>query len=353
MAGFFDGKVIPASPLFPDPNRYQIFGLRDAEPNLGAPPADGYGLASTALGVRYWALIPPAGPPGPTGPTGATGPTGPTGPAGPTGSTGGTGPAGPTGPTGSPGPTGPQGATGPAGGGIYALYLDDISGGFNGVQTVFTLQVGGANLPPAVVQTDLVMFVGGSIQLPGSGFTWNSATSQATFTSAPAAELSFVGWITNAIANPGPTGSTGPSGPTGPTGATGPAGPIGPTGADGPTGPVGPQGPQGPQGPTGPTGPQGAPGPVAVPGTGDVGSYALLYCNNVTAYYGSLSYGPGSLIGGGYIYWAGLVNSPPAVWLATPTYAGPITYGTWRVQGVFGLGSGIGRNGFTLFVRVA
>jgi hypothetical protein len=197
MAGFFDGKVIPASPTLPDPNRYSLFGLKDAEPNLGAPPTDGYGLASTATGIRYWALIPPAGPPGPAGPVGPGGPSGPSGAPGP---------SGPTGPSGTPGPVGPAGA---GGGGIYALYFDDISSQFNGVNTVFTLQVNGVNLPTAVIQSDLVLFLGGSIQIAGSGFTWNAATSQVTFTSAPATGLSFVGWVVNAVANPGPPGPGG------------------------------------------------------------------------------------------------------------------------------------------------
>ena len=117
MAGFFDGKVIPVSPPEADPNRYEILGLRDTEPNLGAPLVNGYVLESTVAGVRSWR--PPGGPTGPTGPTGPPGSPGPAGgppgPPGPTGGTGGPGPTGPTGPTGGTGPTGPTGPGGPPG----------------------------------------------------------------------------------------------------------------------------------------------------------------------------------------------------------------------------------------------
>ena len=172
------------------------------------------------------------GPPGPTGPAGGTGTPGPTGPTGPTGNpgndgtpgtpggTGAPGPTGPTGPTGNPGndgtpgtpggtgapgPTGPTGATGPQGnpgtpaGRTYTQYLDDISSQFNDANTVFTLQVVGVNLPSTVVQTDLIIFVGGSIQIPGLGFTWDVGSSQVTFSSAPASGFSFVGWLTNVV----------------------------------------------------------------------------------------------------------------------------------------------------------
>jgi hypothetical protein len=220
MAGFFDGKVIPALPTEADPNRYAILGLRDVEPNLGVPIVTGYALVSTTTGVRSWAPVPPAGPPGPPGGTGPTGNTGPTGPVGPTGITGPTGPLGPTGPT------------GPAGGGIYALYFDDISSLFNGVTTVFTLQVGGVNLPSTVVQSDLLLFVGGSVQISGDGFTWNSATSQVTFTSAPATGYTFVGWVVNKDANPGPDGPPGPPGADGAGGTPGAPGPPGPSGSN-------------------------------------------------------------------------------------------------------------------------
>lgn len=373
MAGFFDGKVIPTPPLDADPRRYIVFGLKDAEPNLGVPLVDGYSLVSTAAGVRSWAPVPPAGPPGPTGPigpTGNTGPTGPVGPAGPGGATGPTGPTGPSGPPGpgggGPGPTGPTGATGPAGpggpagpegptgpsgpsgtpgptgaqgpigpggpegptgpsgGGIYALFLDNISGGFNGSNVTFTLQVGGVNLPATVVSTDLILFVGGSVQQPGSGFTWNptGGVSQVTFTSAPASGSTFVGWVANKDANPGPTGPpgpggatgptgptgpsgppglTGPTGPQGPAGATGPIGPLGPVGPTGAEGPVGPIGPIGPAGPTGPTGAEGTPGSPGPPGPS--GSNTLPQQAVGTTVYGQPFSGssPGNNIPGGSV----------------------------------------------------
>jgi hypothetical protein len=145
------------------------------------------------------------GPPGPTGPAGGTGAPGPTGPTGPTGNPGNDGTPGTPGGTGAPGPTGPTGATGPQGnpgtpaGRTYTQYLDDISSQFNDANTVFTLQVVGVNLPSTVVQTDLIIFVGGSIQIPGLGFTWDAGSSQVTFSSAPASGFSFVGWLTNVV----------------------------------------------------------------------------------------------------------------------------------------------------------
>jgi hypothetical protein len=93
-------------------------------------------------------------------------------------------------------------------------YIDDISALFNGTTTSFTLQTGGINLPGSTVASDLVLFVGGAIQQPGAGFTWNSGTSVVTFTAAPATGLYFVGWVAQAVPS-GPTGSPGPTGPPG------------------------------------------------------------------------------------------------------------------------------------------
>jgi microcystin-dependent protein len=217
MAGFFDDKVIPTPPPFSNPLRYEILGLGDVEPNLGVPAVSGYGLVSTITGERSWQLVPPAGPPGPTGPGGPTGPTGGLGPAGPTGPTGDAGPAGTPGVIGPPGPTGPTG-----GGGLNVDFIDDISAQFNGTTSSFTLQKGGVNLPGTSIASDLVLFVGGAIQQPGAGFTWNSGTSVVTFTSAPTAGFYFVGWVSSPV----PSGPTGPTGPVGPTGAGFPSGGI-------------------------------------------------------------------------------------------------------------------------------
>ena len=205
MAGFFDGRVIPVPPTLANATRYEILGLADTEPNLGVPPVDGYGLVSTAAGVRSWQLVPPAGPPGPPGAPGPTGGTGASGPPGPSG------PSGTPGTPGTPGPVGPPGSGGGSGA-LNAKYIDSIS--FNGTQTTFTLTSAGVNLPVTVLQQDLVLFIGGAIQLAGTAFTWNAGLSQVTFTSAPPAGDYFVGWVASQVA-------TGPTGPTGPTGAGG------------------------------------------------------------------------------------------------------------------------------------
>lgn len=205
MAGFFDGRVIPVPPTLANADRYEILGLADTEPNLGVPPVDGYGLVSTAAGVRSWQLVPPAGPPGPPGAPGPTGGTGASGPPGPSG------PSGTPGTPGTPGPVGPPGSGGGSGA-LNAKYIDSIS--FDGTQTTFTLTSAGVNLPVTVLQQDLVLFIGGAIQLAGTAFTWNAGLSQVTFTSAPPAGDYFVGWVASQVA-------TGPTGPTGPTGAGG------------------------------------------------------------------------------------------------------------------------------------
>jgi hypothetical protein len=81
-------------------------------------------------------------------------------------------------------------------GGLTGLQeLDDISAGFNGVTTVFTLQIGGTNLPSGTSTSQLLLFIGGAAQNPGSAFTFDSVTSQVTFTSAPLAGRDFIGWL--------------------------------------------------------------------------------------------------------------------------------------------------------------
>lgn len=322
MAGFFDDKVIPLPPTEADPRRYELVSLAETEPNLGVPAVDGYGLVSTAAGIRSWQLVPPAGPPGPTGPVGPTGSTGAVGPGGPPGgagvsgppgtgggtgsvgppgptggsgspgtpgTAGGTGPVGPPGPgggatgptgaTGSAGPAGPAGPTGPSGGGgLNVDYIDDISSQFNGTKTFFTLRRGGVNLPGSTIASDLVLFVGGAIQQPGVGFTWNAGTSVVTFTSAPSTGFYFVGWVASPVPS-GPTGASGSVGAPGPVGATGPGGATGGTGPTGATGPVGATGPAGSSGGTGPTGATGATGAT---GFGIVPGIIVLWQGSLT-----------------------------------------------------------------------
>ena len=66
--------------------------------------------------------------------------------------------------------------------------VDDISSGFNGSTTAFTLQVSGSNVSPGTAN-DIVVSLGGVIQNPNQDFT--IAGSTITFTTAPASGLSF------------------------------------------------------------------------------------------------------------------------------------------------------------------
>ena len=66
--------------------------------------------------------------------------------------------------------------------------VDDISSGFNGSTTAFTLQVSGSNVSPGTAN-DIYVSLGGVIQNPNNDFT--VAGSTLTFTTAPASGLSF------------------------------------------------------------------------------------------------------------------------------------------------------------------
>ena len=66
--------------------------------------------------------------------------------------------------------------------------VDDISSGFNGSTTAFTLQVSGSNVSPGTAN-DIYVSLGGVIQNPNQDFT--IAGSTLTFTTAPASGLSF------------------------------------------------------------------------------------------------------------------------------------------------------------------
>jgi hypothetical protein len=86
-------------------------------------------------------------------------------------------------------------ATG-GGGGLTGLSeIDDISAGFNGVTTTFLLQSAGSNLPSSTGVGQLILVIGGAVQDPGTAFTFNSGTSQVTFTSAPLTGRTFIGWV--------------------------------------------------------------------------------------------------------------------------------------------------------------
>jgi len=76
--------------------------------------------------------------------------------------------------------------------------VDDISSSFNGSTTAFTLQVNGLNTSPETANNILVN-IGGVIQNPGTDYT--IAASTITFTTAPAAGLSFFAIILGAGIN--------------------------------------------------------------------------------------------------------------------------------------------------------
>ena len=66
--------------------------------------------------------------------------------------------------------------------------VDDISSGFNGSATAFTLAVSGSNVSPGTAN-DIYVSLGGVIQNPNNDFT--VAGSTLTFTTAPASGLNF------------------------------------------------------------------------------------------------------------------------------------------------------------------
>ena len=76
--------------------------------------------------------------------------------------------------------------------------VDDISSGFNGNATAFTIQVNSVNVSPESANNILIN-LGGVLQNPGTDYT--IAASTITFTTAPAAGLSFFGLILGAGIN--------------------------------------------------------------------------------------------------------------------------------------------------------
>jgi hypothetical protein len=84
--------------------------------------------------------------------------------------------------------------------------LDDISSGFDGSETAFTMAVGGAGVSPVTSQQMLIS-LGGVMQNPNQDFT--VAGTQLTFTTAPISGLSFFGIIlgTDLTLNTIPDGS--------------------------------------------------------------------------------------------------------------------------------------------------
>ena len=76
--------------------------------------------------------------------------------------------------------------------------VDDISSGFNGNATAFTLQVSSVNVSPESAKNILIN-LGGVLQNPDTDYTVNAST--LTFTTAPASGLSFFGLILGAGIN--------------------------------------------------------------------------------------------------------------------------------------------------------
>tara|TARA_R100000388_G_scaffold55772_1_gene41306 strand:+ start:4401 stop:5390 length:990 start_codon:yes stop_codon:yes gene_type:complete len=76
--------------------------------------------------------------------------------------------------------------------------VDDISSGFNGNTTAFTLQVSSVNVSPESANNILIS-LGGIIQNPGTDYT--IAASTITFTTAPDAGLGFFGLLLGAGIN--------------------------------------------------------------------------------------------------------------------------------------------------------
>ena len=70
--------------------------------------------------------------------------------------------------------------------------MDDISSGFNGSETAFTIQVGGSNASPGSAN-NLIVSVNNVIQNPNTAYTVNGST--LTFTSAPTNGHAFFGLI--------------------------------------------------------------------------------------------------------------------------------------------------------------
>jgi hypothetical protein len=86
--------------------------------------------------------------------------------------------------------------TGGGGGGLTGLQeIDNITSQFNGTTVTFLLRIAGSNLPVGTSVSQLVIFIGGAIQNPGQAFTFNSATSQITFTGAPPTGQQFIGFL--------------------------------------------------------------------------------------------------------------------------------------------------------------
>jgi hypothetical protein len=72
----------------------------------------------------------------------------------------------------------------------YLAQLDDISPLFNGVQTAFPLTIGGIGYTPTPT-SNLMVFLGGVIQIPGAGNAYILAGSNISFVDPPPTSASF------------------------------------------------------------------------------------------------------------------------------------------------------------------
>ena len=75
-----------------------------------------------------------------------------------------------------------------------ALKLDDISGDFDGLTTVFDLTVNGTAVDPHV--NNISIYLSGVYQIPGNAYSLSG--SQVVFTGAPSSSLDFHGAILGA-----------------------------------------------------------------------------------------------------------------------------------------------------------
>lgn len=72
----------------------------------------------------------------------------------------------------------------------YLTQLDDISSLFNGIRTAFPLSIGGVGYTPTP-STNIMVFVGGVVQLPGAGNGYIIAGSNISFVEAPPSGATF------------------------------------------------------------------------------------------------------------------------------------------------------------------
>ena len=90
-------------------------------------------------------------------------------------------------------------SNGTGGGGTVAFQRLNITPtAFDGTQTTFTLSLAGGGTWPATLTADQILIVvGGIVQTPGAGNAFTLTGDQITFTGAPPANVSFVGYTSS------------------------------------------------------------------------------------------------------------------------------------------------------------